>query len=62
MARLFRLTLDLGGTISGEHGVGTSKAAFLDWELGPGEIGLMKELKTVFDPQGVLNPGKIFGD
>ena len=62
VARLFRLTLDLGGTISGEHGVGTSKAAFLDWELGPGEIGLMKELKTVFDPQGVLNPGKIFGD
>ena len=60
VARLFRLTLDLGGTISGEHGVGTSKAPFLAWELGPEEIGLMKELKAVFDPRGVLNPGKIF--
>ena len=60
VARLLRLTLDLGGTISGEHGVGTTKAKFLTWELGPEEIGLMKRLKGVFDPRGVLNPGKIF--
>ena len=60
VARLFRLTLDLGGTISGEHGVGTSKAAFLPWELSVEEIDLMKALKDLFDPRGVLNPGKIF--
>ncbi len=60
VARLLRLTLDLGGTISGEHGVGTTKARFLPWELGPEEIGLMKRIKDVFDPKGVLNPGKIF--
>ena len=57
---IFRLTVDLGGTLSGEHGVGTAKAPYIGMELGRREIGLMKEIKSVFDPNGVLNPGKIF--
>lgn len=57
---IFRLTVDLGGTLSGEHGVGTAKASYIGMELGSREIGLMKEIKSVFDPNGVLNPGKIF--
>jgi glycolate oxidase len=57
---LFRHTIALGGTISGEHGVGITKAPYLDMELGGAEIALMKRIKAAFDPQGVLNPGKIF--
>jgi glycolate oxidase len=57
---LFRHTIALGGTISGEHGVGITKAPYLDMELGVAEIALMKRIKAAFDPQGVLNPGKIF--
>lgn len=57
---LFDETIRLGGTISGEHGVGISKAAYLHKEVGPAEIKLMQALKKMFDPQGILNPGKIF--
>ncbi len=56
----FELTLSLGGTISGEHGVGTTKAKYLDMELGPVEVALMQRLKSMFDPNNILNPGKIF--
>lgn len=57
---LFDYTLKLGGTISGEHGVGITKAPYLAKEIGPVEINLMKRIKTLFDPNGILNPGKIF--
>jgi len=57
---LFRHTISLGGTISGEHGVGITKAPYLDMELGGPEIALMKRIKAAFDPKGILNPGKIF--
>jgi glycolate oxidase len=57
---LFDYTLALGGTISGEHGIGTTKAAYFSREIGPIEIRLMKEIKSLFDPRGILNPGKIF--
>ncbi len=57
---LFRQTIALGGTISGEHGVGITKAPYLAMELGSEEIALMKKIKTAFDPNGILNPGKIF--
>jgi glycolate oxidase len=60
VGRVFRIALDLGGTLSGEHGVGLTKAAYLGWELGSSEIELMKGLKNLFDPRGILNPGKIF--
>ena len=57
---VFDHTLELGGTISGEHGVGITKAAYMAKEVGDVEIDLMKKIKKVFDPKGILNPGKIF--
>ncbi len=57
---MFDYTLKLGGTISGEHGIGITKAPYLPKEIGPVELGIMKKIKTVFDPKGILNPGKIF--
>jgi glycolate oxidase len=57
---LFRQTLALGGTITGEHGVGITKKKYLPWEIGSREIDLMRGIKAVFDPRGILNPGKIF--
>jgi glycolate oxidase len=57
---LFEYTLELGGTISGEHGVGITKAPYIVKEIGALELNLMKKIKKVFDPNGILNPGKIF--
>ncbi|MBN1504527.1 MAG: FAD-binding protein [Candidatus Eisenbacteria bacterium] len=56
---LFRVTLDLGGTISGEHGIGLSKAKYLPLELGPAGMKVLAGVKRAFDPKGLLNPGKI---
>jgi glycolate oxidase len=60
IGRLMRATVALGGTLSGEHGIGISKRAYLPIEQSEGLIGLQKDLKRVFDPKGLLNPGKIF--
>jgi glycolate oxidase len=57
---VFSLVLALQGTITGEHGVGLAKRAWLPRELGPENLALLRELKRVFDPAGLLNPGKIF--
>ena len=57
---LFDHTLKLGGTISGEHGIGITKAPYMAKEIGVVEIDLMKKIKKIFDPKGILNPGKIF--
>jgi len=57
---LFNSTLNLGGTITGEHGVGLTKIKYLVQEVGATQIELMKGIKKVFDPQNILNPGKIF--
>ncbi len=57
---LMRATIDLGGTLSGEHGIGLAKAPYLSLEQSPELITLQKDLKRVFDPKGLLNPGKIF--
>lgn len=57
---LFAATLGLGGTVTGEHGVGVTKMKYLIQEVGPTQIELMKGIKRVFDPQNILNPGKIF--
>jgi len=59
---LFDHTLKLGGTISGEHGIGITKAPYMAKEIGVVELNLMKKIKKVFDPKGILNPGKIFQD
>ena len=57
---IFTEALKLGGTLSGEHGIGTSKAAYLGMELSPDLITAMKKIKQLFDPNNILNPGKIF--
>lgn len=57
---IFRATLELGGTISGEHGIGLTKKDYLSMEIRPDELELMKKIKAVFDPKNILNPGKIF--
>jgi len=57
---LFAGVVALEGSISGEHGIGFAKAPFLTLELSEEEIALMKRVKAAFDPQGILNPGKIF--
>jgi len=60
--KIFELTVSLGGTISGEHGIGYSQKNYLDIAIKENELSLMKEIKKVFDPNGVMNPGKIFKD
>ena len=57
---MFVKVLELGGTISGEHGVGLTKAPYIDMEVGELELGLMRGVKKLFDPRGVMNPGKVF--
>lgn len=57
---VFTLTLALHGTLSGEHGVGITKARFIGMEIAPVALETMKRIKAVLDPQGILNPGKIF--
>ena len=59
-AEIMKATLSLGGTISGEHGIGLTKAKFLSWEIRPEVIDLMKRLKRTIDPNNILNPGKIW--
>jgi len=57
---LFVACLSLGGTLTGEHGVGMLKRRWLRDELGDDQVDLQRELKRVFDPTGILNPGKVF--
>jgi len=57
---LFRNVIELRGTLSGEHGIGVLKAPYLSLEQSPELITLQRDLKRVFDPQNLLNPGKIF--
>lgn len=59
---LFRECLRLGGTLTGEHGVGLLKRRWLRQELGDDVYALQREIKRVFDPQDILNPGKVFGE
>jgi D-lactate dehydrogenase len=60
LGRIFDLVIALRGTLSGEHGVGREKRPYVGREIDPVTMGLMKELKRVFDPNNVLNPGKLF--
>jgi len=57
---LFALVRQLNGTLSGEHGVGLTKAPYLGLELSDAAIALQKRLKQAFDPNNIMNPGKIF--
>ncbi len=57
---LFQRVIELGGTLSGEHGIGITKSAFLPLEIDPVALDLMQRIKQLFDPANILNPGKIF--
>lgn len=57
---LFRLAIELGGTLSAEHGIGCWKQPFIDLELDGTSLDLQKRIKGLFDPDDILNPGKIF--
>ncbi len=58
--QLFKKTLELGGTLTGEHGIGLTKKDFLEMEFTSDTIDRMKDIKSVFDPNNLLNPGKMF--
>jgi glycolate oxidase len=58
-ADLFQLAVDLGGTLTGEHGIGLSKAPFMELEHDPVEMDLMRSVKKLCDPNNILNPGKM---
>jgi FAD/FMN-containing dehydrogenase len=57
---MFEMIEKLQGSVSAEHGVGLTKKPYLAHTRSSAEIGLMKQIKKVFDPDGILNPGKIF--
>ena len=56
---VFRRVIELDGTLSGEHGIGIAKRDFMPAALGPGALSMMRELKALFDPAQILNPGKL---
>jgi len=58
--KIFSRVVELGGTISGEHGIGLSKKPFMHYQFSPLEMELFRNIKKVFDPLNLLNPGKIF--
>ncbi|MBU0733098.1 MAG: FAD-binding protein [Proteobacteria bacterium] len=59
VADLFKLAVDLGGTLTGEHGIGLSKAPFMTLEHDPVAMDVMRKIKKMFDPNNILNPGKM---
>ncbi len=58
---IFQLVCDMGGTLSGEHGIGLSKAPFMNIAFNEAEIQLFKNIKKAFDPNNILNPFKMGG-
>jgi glycolate oxidase len=59
---MLRAVVELGGALSGEHGIGLEKSAFMPWIFSPDDLEAMQRVKGVFDADGILNPGKIFPD
>jgi len=60
LRELFELVYKLGGTISGEHGIGLIQKPYMDIVFKEAHLRLMREIKKAFDPNNILNPGKIF--
>ena len=58
--RLFEHVIQLSGTLSGEHGIGITKAGYLPLELDENSLKMMRQIKNLFDPKNIMNPGKIF--
>jgi glycolate oxidase len=57
---IFQAAVELGGTLSGEHGIGLLKKQFMEMDLGSDALALMRAIKNAIDPDGIMNPGKIF--
>lgn len=60
VTEIFSTAIELGGTLSGEHGIGTMKSSFMEMELGATGVDMMKRIKEAWDPNNIMNPGKIF--
>jgi len=60
VGEIFEAAVSLGGTLSGEHGIGILKAPYMEMELGREGVMMMKKIKEAWDPNNILNPGKIF--
>lgn len=60
VSEIFKAAVELGGTLSGEHGIGLMKAPYMEMELGEAGLLMMKKIKEAWDPNNILNPGKIF--
>ena len=59
---IFEAAVALGGTLSGEHGIGVLKKQFMELDIGPHALAVMRRIKDAIDPLGIMNPGKIFPD
>jgi glycolate oxidase len=59
---IFEATIELGGTLSGEHGIGLLKKQFMELDIGADTIAVMRKIKDAIDPLGIMNPGKVFPD
>ncbi len=59
---LFEEVVRLGGTLSGEHGIGFVQKNYMDLVCSPAQLDVMRGIKNVLDPKGILNPGKVFPD
>lgn len=59
---IFALTVSLGGTISGEHGIGLVQRPYMDIAFNKAQLNIMKAIKQAFDPKGIMNPGKVLPD
>jgi glycolate oxidase len=59
VGEIFQVALDLEGTLSGEHGVGTLKRPYMEQALGSLSLDVQRSIKEAFDPRGIMNPGKI---
>jgi len=57
---ILSLCKELGGTISGEHGIGLVQKPYLDVVFNETEMGIQRAIKKLFDPKGIMNPGKVF--
>jgi len=57
---IYRMSLSLGGQLTGEHGIGATRRKYLPLALDPAQIELMRQIRSIFDPNGILNPAKIF--
>jgi glycolate oxidase len=62
VSEVFKVALDLGGTLSGEHGVGTFKLPYIEQALGPTSVDVQRRIKQALDPQNILNPAKVLPD